>query len=52
MSTQINSQKHFYFKLFSLFKQLYITIQFSASTIDISVNWNTKSLMQILYSRP
>ena len=24
MSTQFNCQKHFYFKLFSLFKQLYI----------------------------
>ena len=30
MSTQFNCQKHFYFKLF---KQLYITIQFSVSTI-------------------
>ena len=28
MSTQFNSQKHFYFKLF---KQLYITIQFTVS---------------------
>ena len=30
MSTQFNCQKHFYFKLF---KQLYITIQFSVSTV-------------------
>ena len=28
MSTQFNGQKHFYFKLF---KQLYVTIQFSIS---------------------
>ena len=33
MSTQFNCQKHFYFKLF---KQLYITIQFSASTVSMS----------------
>ena len=31
ISTQFNCQKHFYFKLFHLFKQLYITIQFSIS---------------------
>ena len=36
MSTQFNRQKHFYFKLFSLFKHLYITIQFSVSTVSIS----------------
>ena len=36
MSTQVNSQKHFYFKQFSLFKQLYITIQFSVSTVSMS----------------
>ena len=29
-------QKYFYFKLFGLFKQLYITIQFSASTVSMS----------------
>ena len=34
--TQFNCQKHFYFKLFSLFKQLYITIQFSVSTVSMS----------------
>ena len=34
MSTQFNCQKHFYFKLFSLFKQLYI--QFSVSTVSMS----------------
>ena len=33
MSTQFNCQKHFYFKLF---KQLYITIQFSESTVSMS----------------
>ena len=30
MSTQFNCQKHFYFKLFN---QLYLTIQFSVSTV-------------------
>ena len=33
MSTQFNCQKHFYLKLF---KQLYITIQFSVSTVSMS----------------
>ena len=33
VSTQFNCQKHFYFKLF---KQLYITIQFSLSTVSMS----------------
>ena len=33
MSTQFNCQKHFHFKLF---KQLYITIQFSVSTVSMS----------------
>ena len=33
MSTQFNCPKYFYFKLFSLFKQLYITIQFGVSTV-------------------
>ena len=33
MSTQFNCQKHFHFKLF---KQLYVTIQFSVSTVSIS----------------
>ena len=36
MSTQFNCQKHFYFKLFSLFKQLYVTIQFSVNTVSMS----------------
>ena len=36
MSTQFNCQKHYYFKLFSLFKQLYITIHFSESTVSKS----------------
>ena len=38
--TQFNFQKHFYFKLF---KQLYITIQFSVNTVFMSKNssiWN------------
>ena len=33
MSTQFNCQKHFYFKLF---KQLYVTIQFSESTVSMT----------------
>ena len=33
MSAQFNWQKHFYFKLF---KQLYITIQFSVSEVSMS----------------
>ena len=33
MSTQFNCEKHFYFKLF---KQLYITIQFSVRTVSMS----------------
>ena len=33
MSTQFNFQKHFYYKLFKL---LYITIQFSVSTVSMS----------------
>ena len=36
MSTQFNCQKHFYIKLFSLFKQLYVTIQLSVSTVSMS----------------
>ena len=38
MSTQFNCQKHFYFKLF---KQLYITIQFSVSTVSKAVQFKT-----------
>ena len=33
MNTQFNCQKHFHFKLF---KQLYITIQFSVSTVSMT----------------
>ena len=33
MSTQFNCQKHIYFKLL---KQVYITIQFSVSTVSMS----------------
>ena len=36
MNTQFNSQKYFYFQLFSLFKQLYIKIHFSVSTASMS----------------
>ena len=36
MSTQFNCQKHFYFKLFRLFKQLYITIQLSVNTVSMA----------------
>ena len=33
MSTQFNCQKHFYFKLF---KQLYVTTQFSKSKVSMT----------------
>ena len=36
MMTQFNCQKYFYFKLVSFFKQLYITIQLSVSTLSTS----------------
>ncbi len=36
MSKQLNCLKHFYFKLFMLFQQLYITIQFSVSSVSMS----------------
>ena len=36
MITQFNCQKHFYFKLFSLFKPFYIKNHFSVSTVSIS----------------
>ena len=35
MSTQFNCQKQFYFKQLSLFKQLYITIQFSLGSFNV-----------------
>ena len=38
MSTHFNCQKHFYFKLFSLFKQFYITIQLSVNTVSMLKN--------------
>ena len=47
MRTQFNCQKHFYFKLFSLFKQLYITIQFTVSTVSMS---KTVQFQTILFS--
>ena len=42
MSAQFNCQKNFYFKLFILFKQLYITIQFNVSTVSKSKRFNFK----------
>ena len=36
MRIQFNCQKHYNFKLISLFKQLYITIQFSVTTVSMS----------------
>ena len=45
MSTQSNYQKHFYFKLFSLVKQLYITIQFSISTDFVYKQLNVKTVL-------
>ena len=47
MNTQFSCQKHFYFKLFSLFKQFYITIQFSVSTVSMS---KTVQFQTILFS--
>ena len=44
MSTQFNCQKHFYFKLISLFNQLYITIQFSVSSVSMSKTDKFQSL--------
>ena len=41
MSTQFNCQKHFYFKLF---KQLYITIQFSVSAVSMSKTVQFKTI--------
>ena len=36
MSTQFNCQKYFYFKLFSLFKQFYLTHRSSATILGQS----------------
>ena len=47
MSIQFNCQKHFYFKLFSLFKHLCITIQFSEITVSVS---NTVQFKTIQFS--
>ena len=44
MSTQFNCQKHFYFTLFSLFKVIYITIQFSVSTVSMSKTVQFKTI--------
>ena len=44
MSTQFNCQKHFHFKLLL---QLYITIQFSVSTVSMS---NTVQFQTIQFS--
>ena len=41
MSTQFNCQKYFYFKLF---KQLYITIQFSVSAVSMSKTVQFKTI--------
>ena len=41
MSTQFNCQKHFYFKLF---KQLYITILFSVTTVSMSKIVKSKTI--------
>ena len=45
MSTEFNCQKHFYFKLFLLFKELYKTIQFSISTDFIYTQLNVKIVL-------
>ena len=41
ISTQFNCQKHFYFKLF---KQLFITIQFSINTVSMSKTVQFKTI--------
>ena len=46
MSTQFNCQKHFYFKLFKL---LYITIQFSVSTVSMSKTVQFKTIQFSLF---
>ena len=46
MSTQFNRQKHFYFKLFSLFKQVLIQlIQLSISTYFVHTQLNVKTVL-------
>ncbi len=45
MSTQFNCQKHFYFNLFSLFKQLYITIKFNVSIKHQSVVYSDQTVL-------
>ena len=47
MSSQFNCQKHFYFKLLSIFKPLYMTIQFIISTVSMS---KTVQFQTILFS--
>ena len=54
MSTQFNCQKHFYFKLF---EQLYVTIQFSESTISLTktvqfqmIQFNIRTQLKCKYS--
>ena len=47
MSTQFNCQKHIYFKLF---KQLYIAIQFSVSTVSMSKTFLFQTIQAVLYN--
>ena len=42
VNTEFNCQNHFYFKLLSLFKQLYITIQFSVNSVSMSKQFYLK----------
>ena len=48
MCTPFNCQKHFYFKVF---KQLYITIQFSVSTVSMSKTVQFKTIQFIIITQ-
>ena len=42
MSTQFNRQKHFYFKLFSLFKQFLFSLAQSAGAVEYTDCFSTE----------
>ena len=51
MSAQFNCQKHFYFKISSILKQLYITIQFSVSTVKFqTIQFSISTQFKCKYS--
>ena len=45
MSEQFNCQKHFYFKLFSLFKPFYFNQLLSTSTVFVHTQLNVKAVL-------